>query len=138
MAHQTTLTPNPFITGSIARVVVINTDKAMPLVVHVDPLYQQPLLLKPLNPGYTFAIRFWKAIVVAVFLGGIALSFIWYWWTFMLDGLPAFGIQRHNRRSVADFVVESVIEQKELALAHFRSLNLMWVPKPANLVRDST
>lgn len=138
MTHQTMLTPNPHKPGSIARVVVINTDLTMPLVVHIDPLYRQPSLLSSLNPGYTFAIRFWGAAAITTFLGGIALSFLWHWWAFLIGGLLAIGIQRYNRRSVADFVVQSVVQQKDVALAHFESLDLMWVQTPESLVRDNT
>ena len=132
MGHRTMLTPNPHKAGSIARVVVINTDATAPLVVHVDPLYRQPALLRALNPGYVFAIRLWNAVALVLVVAGLVLSLFWHWWAFLLGGFLAYLVQRFNRRSVAGFVMRSVIEQKDAALALFKVHSLMWVHRRAS------
>ena len=138
MGQVIMLTPNPFKPGSIARVVVINSDAVAPLVVDIDPLFQNPQMLRALNPGFVFAVRFWSVVTSILFFGSIGLSFFWHWWAFLGGILAAYLVQRFNRRSVADFVLESVIEQKDVAIAFFKTQNLLWVASPNKLTRDST
>ena len=73
-------------------------------VVDLDALYRRPAVLAPFNPSYTRAINFWKLIGLVSLVGGIAASFTWHWWVFLVGGVATFALDRANRESTGNYV----------------------------------
>lgn len=128
------LIPNP-VTGSISRVVALADDGDRVWVVDIGPFYQNPKLFKPLNPGYTFAILFWKWIAGLLLITSIAASFFWHWWAFLVGGAVGYVIERLNRGSTGDFITQA-LRENEKAGDYFMSLKLVWLADKARVVPD--
>jgi hypothetical protein len=127
------LMPRPDRSGSIARVIELaKGDDGRSFVLEVDPLHERPALLKPLNPGFTFALRFWSWTGAAVFWGGFGLAIFWHWWAGPVALALATAIWSLNKRSAADFAKQAFAENPDRAIEHFGAHGLIWKtgPKP--------
>jgi hypothetical protein len=124
------LAPNPFRGGLISRVAVPQCGDGTALAVAADTLYKNPRLLSILNPGYTFAIQFWKVIALCAFWGGLLLRFIWTWWAFIPAIVIWFVVEKNNQKSAAQFAIQAMGEH-EGAAAYFDKLQLLWTIAPS-------
>jgi len=137
MSVTTMLTPNPNKPGSIARVIVLDTTEDRLTVLHIDPLYDNPELLRRFNPGYTAAVKFWNIAAGLLVLGSIALSFFWHWWAFIPGIVVAAVVLRSNRRSVGDFASET-LKHDPAAYHFFAGAGLIWTVSEERITRDTT
>jgi hypothetical protein len=138
MTVKVMLAPNPNRSGLIDRVIVIgkSDDQQRLIVLNIDALNKSPQLLKRFNAGYYYATKTWGAVSVFIIIGGIVLSFLWYWWAFLVGIAVGVIVYRANRQSVADFALQSLSENPE-AYQHFLSLGLVWEANTKNVVPES-
>ena len=125
---QTGMVPNPLRGGVIARVLVLGERDGEALCLDPAPFDKSPDLLRPFNPGYAFALKFWRWVSVLVLLAGIVLSFIWHWWAFLLGFLLSYAVHQMNAKSAGQFAAQA-FKQHEAATAEFQRLGaLFFVP----------
>jgi hypothetical protein len=132
---QVMLAPNPNRLGAVDRVIVLGktADQARLIVLNIDALAKNPQLMKRYGKSYLHAVMLWNAVSTVVLVGGIAASFIWHWWLFLVGFGIAIVIHRSNQRSAADFAQEILADNPE-AYQHFVSLGLVWDAAEQSLV----
>src|SRR4029453_827499 len=96
--------------GAIDRVIVLgkSEDQTQLRVLNIDALAKNPQLLKRYGSSYSYATVFWNVVSAIVLVGSIIVSFMWYWWLFIVGFVVAIVIHRSNKASVADFVQEII------------------------------
>lgn len=136
---RTMLAPNPNGSGSIVRVIVLgkSDDGQWLKVLGIDPISQNPAILKRFNPGYVYATRFYAAVATIIMFAGIGLSFFWHWWAFIVGFVIGYIIQNATQKSVADFAAEALAAHKD-ALQYFEELGLIWDAKATTVMPDRT
>lgn len=127
MAAKVVLAPNPRQSGAIVRAIVIGAsqDGSVVRLINLEAFEKYPDLLKNIGGGYATAAKFWNALVILIFIFGIFFSFYWHWWAFLVGLVIVVILNKSNRRSVADFLVDGVAHNSA-ALLHYETLGLVW------------
>jgi hypothetical protein len=133
MTIQTGLVPNPNRKGAIARVLILREHGGQALVLDSTMFGNNPELLWPFNPGYTFAIKFWKWINAIIAVAGIIASFFWHWWAFIAGWAVSYILYLGLNKSVGQFAVR-IFETSDLGAAEFKDLGALWFVDSARIV----
>ena len=130
---QTGMVPNPKRGGVIARVIVLAERDGEALCLDPVPFDKAPALLRPFNPGYTFALHFWRWVSALLLLGGVVASFVWHWWAFVLGFLLSAFVHQMNTKSAGQFAVQAFKQHKD-AVDAFNACGALFVAPAARVV----
>ncbi len=125
MPLLTGLTQNPNRKGVVSRVVILGEQDGQALVLDPGPIYNNPDILRPFNPSHALAIKVWKWAVVALWLVGIAASFLWHWWAFIPALLLAHMLYLANQKSAGQLGAQ-VFREHAIAAAEFQNKGILW------------
>jgi hypothetical protein len=97
------------------------------------PFDKKPDLLRPFNPGYTFALKLWRWVSALLLLGGIIASFVWHWWAFIPGFLLSFMVHQMNSKSAGQFAAQA-FKQHDDAAREFEKIGALFVVPTERIV----
>jgi hypothetical protein len=130
---KTGMVPNPCRNGAISRVLILSEQDGQALCLDPAPFDRKPELLRAYNPGYVFALKFWRWISALVVVAGIAGSFLWHWWVFIPGLLLSTFIHQMNSKSAGQFAAEA-FRQHESAAREFQTFGALFMVPGARVL----